>query len=300
MSLDRMQHAMTAPSPLMEAEKAKSSGIAIVANDKVMHWLLAFLESWQATNATLPIYLIPYDDNMSMTRKVAELYGVTIVDVDNKELDALAKRLYPWGIVKRNRLRKLLSLAIPLDEVIHLDADIILFRDLRDVLGLLDPGKTDFLVIERTHEYVYNKHQNEYDYLRDVTLFNDGFFVTSNKILTIQDFYDAMQQDENVFHRVRQRGGLYAQPLTNFVTHRKRLKIIPVHERVEGVSGESYHEAKNVTFDQNGLPLDEWGRKIYFCHWAGVTGNPKGGVFDGLWKHYSDKAALRIKEAKLV
>ena len=60
------------------ADRAPSSGaygIAIVANDKISDWLLPFLESYVATNATTPLYIIPYDDNLALTRRAAEIYG---------------------------------------------------------------------------------------------------------------------------------------------------------------------------------------------------------------------------------
>ena len=273
-------------------------GIAIIANDKVMHWLLPFLESYKATNASLPLYLIPYDDNVTKTRKVADAYGVTFADIDCRELDALSKKLYPFSLGKRFRLRKLLSLALPLDEVIYLDVDIILFRDLQPLLGLLDPGKVDFLVVTRTTEYVYNKKRENYDYLRDAATFNDGFFITSNKILTVQDFYDAMEADEKTFDDVRQRGGLYAQPLTNFVVHRKRLKVVPLYDVVPGTSGESYHKAQGIVFGDDG-PSCEYKGKIYFAHWPGVTGVPKGGAFDEAWREFARLADARMARAGL-
>lgn len=278
------------------AVAGKRYGIAVVANDKVLHWLLPFLESHRTTNAALPVYLIPYDDNHAKTRKVAELYGATFSDIDSRELDALSKRLYPVSFGKRFRLRKLLSLALPLDEVIHLDADIVLFRDMRPFLGFIAPGRTDFIIIAKTLDYVYNKARDEYDYLRDATLFNDGFFITSNKILTVQDFYDAMKEDEAVFHKVRQRGGLFAQPLTNFVTHRKRLAIKPIFDLVDTTSGESWHGAQNITFDETG-PYDHEGKLIYFCHWPGVTGVPRGGAFDKAWREFADRASQRVSDS---
>jgi hypothetical protein len=281
------------------AAPGKKYGMAIVANDKVIHWLLPFLESYLATNASIPLYIIPYDGNHAKTTKVAALYGATIADIDCRELDALSKRLYPFSLGKRFRLRKLLSLALPVDEVIHLDCDIVLFRDLRPFLGLLKPGETDFIIITKTLDYVYNSKHVDYDYLHNASLFNDGFFITSNKILTVQDFYDAMKQDEGVFHKVRQRGGLYAQPLTNFVTHRKRLKIRPLVELVPGTSGESYHKATGVTFDKGG-PYDSDGRRIYFCHWPGVTRAPRDGAFDAAWWDFADRAARRVAAAGLI
>ncbi len=270
-------------------------GIAIVANDKVMHWLLAFLESWKATNPGLPVYLIPYDENVATTRLVAQAYEVTFADVDPKALDALSKRLYPLGWNKRNRLRKLLSLTLPLDEVIYFDVDIILFHELTPILGKLKPGVTEFIVISETTDYVYNEAAKQVDYLRSALLFNDGFFITSRNIISIDDFHQAMTEDEKTFDRVRQRGGLYAQPLVNFVVHRKRLKIRSVSDLVPGASTESYHKAAGAVFGPDGLH-DEWGRPIYFIHWPGV-GRPGNLAFDGAWNEHLQKATERMKAA---
>lgn len=272
--------------------------IAIIANDKVMHWLLPFLESWKATNSTLPVHLIPYDDQVERTREIAALYGVQFSDIDCRELDALSKKLYPVSFGKRYRLRKLLSLALPLDEVIYFDVDIILFRDLKPVFGLIEPGVTDFIVVTRTDEYVYNKRSQSIPYLRDAFTFNDGFFVTSNKVLDVQDFYDAMEADERTFDTVRQRGGLFAQPLTNFVVHRKGLKIKALWDVVPGASGESYHKADNVVFGDDG-PTCSFNGQVYFAHWPGVTGVPKGGVFDAAWQTYAKLADARVAQAGL-
>ncbi len=285
---------MTRPGANTSGAASDGTGIAIIANDKVLHWLLPFLESWRATNAHLPIHLIPYDDNMEKTRRVADAYGVTVSDVDCRELDALSKKLYPFSLGKRFRLRKLLSLALPLDEVVYLDVDIILLRDLAPLLGHIKPGVADFIVATKTDEYVYNKRHLEVDYLRDALTFNDGFFITSNKVLTVQDFYDAMDVDERTFDTVRQRGGLYAQPLTNFVVHRKRLKVVPGYDLVSDVSGESYHKAIGVTSDADGGFICQWGGKIYFAHWPGVTGVPKGHVFDDAWAAYAKRAHERV------
>lgn len=280
-------------------DATKRIGIAVIANDKVMHWLLPLLESHRATNADIPLFIIPYNDNCSQTKRVADVYGVTLVDIDSTALDALSKKLFPFSLGKRFRLRKFLSLALPLDEVIYLDADIVLYRDLRPLLGRLNPGEIEFIVASRTTEYVYNRHRAEVPYLRDAFLFSDGFFITSNEILSIEDFYEAMEADEATFDHVRQRGGLYAQPLCNFVVHRKGLKIVAAPDLRPSLSYESYHKATGVTFDADGKPYDHDGRAIYFAHWAGVTDAPSGGVFDASWKALSEKARARLQAAGL-
>jgi hypothetical protein len=275
--------------------EAKTYGVAIVANDKIADWLLPFLESYRATNAATPLYLIPYDDNIALTRRAAEIYGANLVIQDSSELDALASRLYPLFPGHRRRLRKFLSLALPLDEVLYIDVDTILFRDVREVFGRLEPGKTDFIMASTSEEYVYNKKREKYDFLRDVRLFNDGFFVTSKEILSLQHFYDVIAEDEKIFHAVRKHGMLFAQPVTNFVAHRRGLKIASLNECVAGASDESFYKATNVSFDADGGPLDWAGRRIFFAHWAGAVSLPSRRIFDKAWQDYAKLAAARMK-----
>jgi hypothetical protein len=278
------------------APASKKYGIAIIANDRVIDWLLPFLESYITTSAAIPLYLIPYDDNMARTRKAAEVFGVEVVSLDSAELDALAKRLYPFNPGHRRRLRKLLALALPLDEVIYLDVDTIMLRDFSDVLGHVSAGTTEFLVACRCGDYIYNAKHKNYDFLRDALSFNDGFFVTSRNVLSLQDFYDVIAKDEKAFHTVRQRGGLFAQPLTNFVVHRRGLKVGILPDCVACASGESFYKTEKVIFAPEG-PLDSGGRRIYFCHWPGLIGLPRRRIFDGLWHEYARQAAARMKDA---
>src|ERR1700683_2068914 len=203
----------------------ENCGIAIVANDKVLHWLLPFLESYTATNGAIPLHLIPFDDNVTQTRRAAEVYGAIWVDKDTAEVDALAKRLYPLFPHHRRRLRKLQALTLPLDRVIYLDVDTILFRSFHDVFHALHAGDTDFVIASVSEDYVYNKRRNHHGFLDGVTLFNDGFFLTSRRILSLGDFERIVAADEKLFHEVRKRGMLFAQPLVNFVVHRLGLKV---------------------------------------------------------------------------
>ena len=273
-------------------------GIAIIANDKIVDWLLPFLESYLATNGSTPLYLIPYNENHERTKRIAELYGVSFVDIDCTELDALSKHLYPFSLGKRFRLRKLLSLVLPLDEVIYFDVDIILYRDFSPLFGQLQAGKTEFIVCGSTMDYVYNRKSEKYPYLRDAPRFNDGFFMTSKSILSIDDFHEAMREDEATFHAVRARGGLYAQPLTNFVVHRKGLKIVSFHDLIPGASAQAYHMAEGIRFDAKNLPVDDGG-EIYFAHWPGVSGLPSNRSFDASWREFARLATARTKAAGL-
>ena len=271
----------------------QNNGIAIVANDKVRKWLLPFLESYRATNSATKLFVIPFDEDTVLTRRAADVYGAIWVDDDLVEIDLLAKRLYPFFPQHRRRLRKLQALALPLDRVIYLDVDTLLFRDLREFFGCLDAGVTDFIVASRSDDYVYNNKRARYDFLNNAMLFNDGFFLTSKSILSIADFCDVIAADEEIFSAVRKRGMLFAQPLVNFVVHRRQLKIKSLGQCVSSASDESYYKADGVTFNGKG-PVDSEGREIYFAHWAGATRMPRDRVFDKAWLSYSQRAAERV------
>jgi hypothetical protein len=273
---------------------SKKHGMAIIANDRIIQWLLPFLESYLATNVSTPLYVIPYDDNVLLTRRAAEIYGANFVEPDSAELDALAKRLYPMFPAHRRRLRKFLSLALPLDEVVYLDADVVLFRDFGSMFGRLEAGKNDFIVAAQTKDYVYNQNSEQFDFLRGAMLFNDGFFVASNSILSLRNFLEVIEKDEAIFHAVRQRGMLFAQPLTNFVVHRLGLRVTPLYKCIPGASGESFYKAEGVTFDAKG-PRDALGDEIYFAHWAGAVTLPNRRIFDAAWRQYATRAATRVK-----
>lgn len=281
---------------MTEAAVERKNGVAIVANDKVSEWLLPFLESYRASNAETELYLIPYDDDIELTRRAAEVYGAAWVEDDMRELDELAKRLYPLSPYRRRRLRKLQSLALPLDRVVYIDVDTLLFRDVRPLFERLSPGEFDFIVASTSDDYVYNDKHAQYDFLKGVVLFNDGFFVTSRQILGIRDFQDVVEAEEKLFHAVRKRGGLYAQPLVNFVVHRRGLRVRSLEECLPHASNESFYKVKTARLE-GGQPVDLHGRDIYFIHWAGAIQTPKDRIFDGAWLEYAKAAAERMNAA---
>lgn len=271
-------------------------GVAVLANDRVFDWLLPFLESYRDTNRRIPLHIIPFDDNVSKTRRAADLYGARIYEGDTARVDAMAKRLYPFFQHHRRRLRKLLALTLPCDRILYMDVDTILFRNLGSVFEAFLPGQAEFIVASPSEDYVFNKTYAEYPFLRDAMRFNDGFFLSSREVLSLQDFERVIQADAAVFHRVRKRGMLFAQPLVNFVVHRLGLKVRTLADRVTNASNESFYKAEGVTLGESG-PLDWQSREIYFAHWAGANSKPKNRIFDSRWQEYAKRARERMAAA---
>jgi hypothetical protein len=282
---------------MTEAVAERKQGVAIVANDKISEWLLPFLESYRASNAATDLYLIPYDDDVELTRRAAEVYGATWVEDDMRQLDELAKRLYPLSPYRRRRLRKLQTLALPLDRVVYIDVDTLLFRDVRPLFERMVPGENDFIVASTSDEYVYNDKHSQIDFLKGVVLFSDGFWLTSRHVIGIRDFQDVVEAEEKLFHAVRKRGGLYAQPLVNFVVHRRGLRVRSLSDFMPGASNESFYKVTTARFAEDGLPVDLYGCHIYFMHWAGAVSTPRDRFFDGAWLEYAKAAAERMSAA---
>ncbi len=192
------------------AAPGKRYGVAIVGNDKIIDWLLPFLESYAQTNAHLPLYLVPYDENVAQTRRAAELYGAHFIEEVPEAIDRLAAELYPGPFNgNRRRLRKLQALALPLDEVAYVDVDVVLFRDFSPIFGRLRPERREFIVASPSFEYVYNEKKANYPFLRDALLFNDGFWVTSCKYLKLEHFIETItRRRENLSRGAQARAAL--------------------------------------------------------------------------------------------
>ena len=161
------------------------------------------------------------------------------------------------------------------------------------MFGLLEKGTTEFIVASPSFEYVYNKKKDDYPDLKDALLFNDGYFVTSNKFLNLDMFVDTMARDAKLFHKVRKRGMLFAQPVVNFTCHRNGLKIRLMSDLIPNASHETFYKATGVTF-KDGAPLDFQSKEIYFCHWAGLQSTPGKLAFDDAWREYSNAAWAKV------
>jgi hypothetical protein len=91
-------------------------GIYFLANDNVLDWLIASINSIRAYGCDMPIVIIPFDDRIEGVARFAERRNATIwFDDSQRELDELGAFL---GFSKTNRhlYRKLAAFSGPLDE----------------------------------------------------------------------------------------------------------------------------------------------------------------------------------------
>jgi len=256
-------------------------GVAILANDRVVDWLIAFLESFRRHNPDLALFVLPYDDRTEKTRGLAGRYGFSFVDHDFAELDRFARTLYPYSPGKRRRVRKFGALDLDLDTVVYADVDTVVLHDFAPLAGLLEPGKVELVYASRSPGFVYRGGYRAIPGLENATEFSDGFFVTSRRFLTSGRLIETVLGNLKTFRAARQEK-VYTQPILNFVAHTTGLPIRPLSEVTPDLSDETYYKGEGIT-REGGYFLDKVGRRMLLMHWAGPAKLKDDDRFADLW-----------------
>jgi hypothetical protein len=258
------------------------TGVAILANDRVYDWLIAFLESFRQHNPDTALYVLPYDDRTAKVRALAGRYRFEFVDHDFAALDRFARRLYPLNPVRRRRVRKFGALDLDLDTVIYADIDAVILHDLSPLFGLLRPGETELIYASRSPGFVFRPGYRAVAGLENATEFSDGFFVTSRRFVSNQRLIDTVNANLATFRQVRQ-ARVYTQPILNFVVHMAGVPVRAVSQVTPDLSDETYYKGEGITRRGERF-LDKEGRQMLLMHWAGPTKLKDDAQFADLWQ----------------
>lgn len=120
----------------------RSRGVYFIANDHTLELAIAFLNSFRAHNADLPLCLIPFDDDFDQVAALARKYDFEIYS-DARVLDkcdAISLHFHP----KRNgSYRKFAIWEGAFEEFIYIDVDTLVLADVQFAFALL--GEFDCL-----------------------------------------------------------------------------------------------------------------------------------------------------------
>lgn len=102
-----------------------AKGLYFVANDAIYELTVAFLKSFRIHNPSLPLCLIPYNDDIRRTSSLAETYNFSVFsDAAVFERCAAISRRFHGGKVL-GHYRKLAAWHGPFDEFIYIDTDTV-------------------------------------------------------------------------------------------------------------------------------------------------------------------------------
>ena len=249
---------------------------------------------WRAGSRPIPHSAVPHSLRRQSDghAQAAKAYGVTIVEDVDKRIDKLAAELYPFFPGHRRRLRKLQSLALPLDEGdLHRRRHCPVPR-LRADVRPAEEGETEFIIASPSFEYVYNKKKDEVP-TSGRSAVQRRLFRNLNKFLNLDMFVDTMTRDAKVFDRGAQARHA-VRPVVNFTCHRNHredpadVRSHPQRLARDLLQGEG-RDLQRRRAARPGRPGD-----LAFCHWAGLQSQPGKLTFDDAWRSFSQAAWAKV------
>lgn len=267
-------------------------GVYILANDRVFDQAIALLTSLRLYDPSIPVIMIPFDENHHRIEAVAKDYFQVQLFQETNFLEKLTQdiaTIFPESFLRLpDKLRKLSVWFGPLDEFAYIDTDILLFQSITKSLNYL--AEADFFCCDfqqQTHgiNEVFTPIVKTQDLFAESELkdvFNGGFWGSRKGIFTYEAMLNYLQ--ECAIHReyFDFSTGTTDQPILNYLvlkTIQRRLNIAQVHPDEPGSWAGSSH------FEQNDQLLYDGDRRLRYLHWAGCPIRP-GSPYWELWCSY--------------
>jgi len=270
-----------------------NKGIYIVGNDKVAENAIALLNSIRQHNQTIPIYLIPFNDEYGeLWRQLTPEHDVKLFpDLARLEqLDTALGEIFDRDFLALpNKMRKLAAWFGPLDEFLYIDTDIIVFDDMAKILAHLEAA--DFLCCDyhfsgEKLRNVFSQTVLEQGLFSEVELedvFNSGFWGSRKGILTEESLYETLREAAAHREYFDFSEGVTDQPLMNFLILKqfeRRVNLVkpPTNAAGSWAGSKHFQARENILFDKSD-------RRLIYLHWAGFK-IQRGCPYWKLWSHY--------------
>ena len=249
-----------------------SNALVFMANDHYYRWAVTFLESVREQTADLPLYWIPYDDDVARVRSLRSAFRFEQVDVDLNALDAFANRLFPSLPKRRANLRKYVALGLPCDEVAYFDIDTMVLVNPARLFGHVKAGTLDLVYLSTSPGFVYRKDRmtEARSHFPNMPELSAGAFITSRHSLSVAEIIDTVEGHRELYQSLRRRGQLYDQPLLNFVLDRAGKICRHIRDLDPSLCGMVHFRNPDISFENGRLVETASGRDVAAIHWSGT------------------------------
>src|ERR1041385_3167220 len=123
-----------------------SDGLYFLANDRVLNWSIAFLESVRSHEPELRLVMIPFDSRIDEIARLADQYRFEIFDHRSlSELDEIGKTFYPTWEIWQRTFRKFAVFWGPLERFIFSDVDIVHLEGVQQYADAFERSGLDLL-----------------------------------------------------------------------------------------------------------------------------------------------------------
>jgi hypothetical protein len=272
---------------------AERRGVYVLANDRVLDHAIALLASFRARDPLTPVVLIPYGEPAGRAAAVlGERFAVAPFPEPAalEAVDREVARIFGPAFFRRPRnFRKQAAWFGPFERFLYLDADIVAFGRVAEVLDELDT--CDFVCCDDQHEGGL-RHVFTPAILADRVLgadvagavFNGGFWGARRAALAEGELWRAMAEAARHPEHFDFAHGGSDQPILNYVVLSRLARRRNLYRRG---GGEPRMWAGTPGFRPVGdLLVDPAvGRPLRFLHWAGLAIGP-GYPYWRTWRRY--------------
>src|SRR3954466_6266971 len=120
----------------------RKRGVYFIANDNIVELAIAFLNSFRIYNPTIPLCLIPFDDNFQQLAPLQSHYNFSIWNEGIlRQCDDISLSFHDRP---KGHFRKLATWEGGYDEFLYIDSDTVVLRSIDFVFDYL--GEVSFLV----------------------------------------------------------------------------------------------------------------------------------------------------------
>jgi lipopolysaccharide biosynthesis glycosyltransferase len=247
-------------------------GIYCLANDKVLEWMLPFLESVRTYEPDCPLYIVPFNDDISRLAQLAEKYNFQFYSPSSLEiLDEVGAKVRGVRDIHNHRFRIFSIFWGELDHFLFLDSDIIVLSQLDELFKVYLDSDYQFMPYYKgIHDQVYKEGEFRQKMLREYTAngFNAGSFLSSKGVFSLEDIEELAEEAAQI--RQYFADNCIVQPFVNYCVDRKRLKTQAIADSMPNLASEW---AKfDIEYVNNSYQIN--GKKVLYTHWAGFGHNP--------------------------
>lgn len=282
-------------------------GAYFLANDRILDMTIAFLNSFRLHNPSLPLCLVPFDDDHREVAALAARYRFSIFS-DRATLERCDRIGEPFHGRVLGHYRKLAMWSGPFDEFVYIDCDTVVLRPVDFVFELLDKHAfvTSHSNMRTIRQFVWRDsifEQGKLDNLQIAFSANTGFIVSRRGVLDLADVEAGLGEAlELAPHMALE---CCEQPLLNYqmVTSGRSytsLFVIAVKTRDRTVPLEEFAGHEQIGTVEDGRVIGPPGRPpTLLVHWAGQwdwagDGNAEPVPHYDLWSYYRHLDPARL------
>jgi len=251
-------------------------GVYCLANDAVLDWTLAFLESLRAYNPSTGLVVIPFDDRVDRLGALASTYDFALLDLPElfNALDGIGRAIYPTAHRGEKMFRKFAAFYGPFEHFLFLDADIVVLLALEPLMRRLVEGCADFIFFDTAPGWVYADPVFRQTMQREhgSRLFSNGAFVSRRGFIGVDELSAACDERDRLKQVFPQ--WVYDQPYMNYVVDMKGAKLAASYdiapELFPGIWAAGPVDVSASQLRRLGASqVTRDGKTLPFLHWAG-------------------------------